>query len=206
MIGRLTGILALKQPPEALIDVAGVGYEVQCSMQSFYAMPAVGSEVCLWTHQVVREDAHLLFGFVKPEERALFRILIKANGVGPKLALAILSNLSVQQFVTIVSHGDVSTLVKLPGVGKKTAERLLVELADKLKDFGELATPYTDAAPLDMEAHNGFESAPAPEDDAIAALVALGYKGAQAEKSVKKVAKAGMSSEDLIRDALKAMM
>ncbi len=206
MIGRLTGTLALKQPPEALIDVAGVGYEVQCSMQSFYAMAAVGSEISLWTHQVVREDAHLLFGFVTPEERALFRILIKANGVGPKLALAILSNLSVNQFVTIVGHGDISTLVKLPGVGKKTAERLLVELADKLKDFGELATPYTDAAPLDMAAHNGFDSQPVPEDDAIAALVALGYKSAQAEKSVKKVAKAGMSSEDLIRDALKAMM
>ncbi|WKE64492.1 Holliday junction branch migration protein RuvA [Gallaecimonas kandeliae] len=203
MIGRLTGLVAAKQPPEILIDVAGVGYEVQCSMQSFYALGEIGAKAVLHTHLVVREDAHLLFGFVTKEERALFRQLIKANGVGPKLALAILSNMTVGQFVQAVHHNDMSTLVKLPGVGKKTAERLLVEMRDKLKDFGEqafvgLAMPELAMAPQ--------EAAMDPKDDALAALIALGYKQSQAETVVKKVAKADMNSEAIIRDALKAML
>ncbi|WP_115717992.1 Holliday junction branch migration protein RuvA [Gallaecimonas mangrovi] len=203
MIGRLTGLVAAKQPPEILIDVAGVGYEVQCSMQSCFAVGEIGAKAVLHTHLIVREDAHLLFGFVSKEERALFRQLIKANGVGPKLALAILSNMTVGQFVQAVHHNDMSTLVKLPGVGKKTAERLLVEMRDKLKDFGELASaPTLDMAPLADSA----APASSPREDALAALVALGYKPNQAETVVKKVAKDGMNSEAIIRDALKAML
>ncbi|EKE69241.1 Holliday junction branch migration protein RuvA [Gallaecimonas xiamenensis] len=203
MIGRLTGQVAAKQPPEILIDVAGVGYEVQCSLQSCFALGEIGAKASLHTHLIVREDAHLLFGFVTKEERALFRQLIKANGVGPKLALAILSNMTVGQFVQAVHHNDMSTLVKLPGVGKKTAERLLVEMRDKLKDFGaDLAVPVLDMAPL-----TDFEvPASSPKDDALAALLALGYKPAQAESVIKKVAKEGMNSETIIRDALKAML
>ena len=203
MIGRLTGTLAAKQPPEILIDVAGVGYEVHCSMQSIYALGEVGSQIVLHTHLVVREDAQNLYGFVTQDERALFRQLIKANGVGPKLALAILSNMTVSQFVQAVGQHDVSTLVRLPGVGKKTAERLVIEMADKLKDFGQLATPYTDQAPLDTAITQPTVS---PRDDALAALVALGYKPNQAETVIKKVAKDAMSSEAIIRDALKAML
>ena len=127
MIGLLRGVILEKQAPDLLIDVAGVGYEVQLPLTSFYKLPEVGKEAVIYTHFVVREDAQLLYGFHTSTERALFRQLIKANGIGPKLALTILSGLSAQQFVRCVQHDDISTLVKLPGVGKKTAERLLIE-------------------------------------------------------------------------------
>ena len=128
MIGRIRGILLEKQPPEVLIEASGVGYEVQMPMTSFYQLPDVGQEAVVYIHFVVREDAQLLFGFADKQERALFRELIKVNGVGPKLALTILSGMSAAQFIQCVSHDDVSGLVKLPGVGKKTAERLVVEM------------------------------------------------------------------------------
>ena len=132
MIGRIRGTLAEKQPPEILVDVAGVGYEIHMPMTSFYQLPAVGEEVVVYTHFVVREDAQLLFGFADKMERGLFRELIKANGVGPKLGLAILSGMSASQFLASVQNEDVSALVSLPGIGKKTAERLVVELKDRL--------------------------------------------------------------------------
>ena len=132
MIGRLIGTLAVKQPPEILLDVNGVGYEVQLPMTSFYQLPNVGETATVFTHFVVREDAQLLYGFIDVSERTLFRELIKANGVGPKLALTILSGMSAAQFMQCVKLEDVTSLVKLPGVGKKTAERLVVELRDKL--------------------------------------------------------------------------
>ncbi|MBD1388260.1 Holliday junction branch migration protein RuvA [Neiella sp. HB171785] len=204
MIGRLRGEIADKQPPEVLLDVGGVGYEVQMPMSSFFNLPEIGQAATIYTHLVVREDAQLLFGFGSKSERALFRELIKTNGVGPKLGLAILSGMTAEQFVRCVNLDDVTALTKLPGIGKKTAERLLIEMRDKLKDWhgGEtevLAMPTVEpsaavAMPVDAKA------------DAISALEALGYKHNQAKQAVTKIAKDGMSSEDLIRDALKSMM
>lgn len=206
MIGRLRGILLEKQAPDLLIEVAGIGYEVQLPLTSFYQLPATGEEAILYTHFVVREDAQLLYGFVNATERALFRQLIKANGVGPKLALTILSGMTAQQFVRCVQLDDVSTLVKLPGVGKKTAERLVVEMRDRLKDWGIAPnTPVTDALLLqgDEAVFSPVESA---ENDAIGALVSLGYSQLQADKAVQKVKQADMSSEQLIKAALRSMM
>ena len=203
MIGRIKGMIIYKQAPDLLVDVQGVGYEVQLPMSCFFELPAVGQEVALWTHFVVREDAQLLFGFNNLNERALFRQLIKAQGVGPKMALAIMSGMSATQFVTSVQQGDVSTLVKIPGVGKKTAERLVVEMRDRLKDFAgssplEQSPGQTEPA-LMMNADN-------PLDDALSALLALGYKQVQAERAVRKVATAEMDSEMIIRQALKSMV
>jgi len=203
MIGRLQGILAAKQPPELLIDVQGVGYEVQVPMTCFYDLPELGKPVTLWTHFVVREDAQLLFGFNTLDERALFRQLIKAQGVGPKMALGIMSSLSASQFINSVQQGDLTTLVKIPGVGKKTAERLLVEMRDRLKDFGgaDMNTGLPGvvaAAPVAV--------AVSARDEALSALVALGYKESVAQTMLKKVSTDGMSAEELIRAALKSML
>lgn len=204
MIGRLRGILIEKQPPEVLIEVGGVGYEVQMPMSCFYELPNVGEEAIIYTHFVVREDAQLLYGFNTVKERALFREVIKANGVGPKMGLGILSGMTATQFVSCVEKEDISTLVKLPGVGKKTAERLVVEMKDRLKGWGagDLFTPATDAAPID----NVTAAEQSAEEEAISALLALGYKPAQASKVVSQITKPGMSSEQLIRDALKSMV
>lgn len=137
MIGRLRGLIIEKQPPKVLIEVGGVGYEVFMPMTCFYELPDNGKEVIVLTHFAVREDAQILYGFNHEQERELFRELIKVNGVGPKLALAILSGMSAQQFISAVEQGEIKTLVKLPGVGTKTAERLIVEMKDRLKRFGE---------------------------------------------------------------------
>lgn len=205
MIGRLRGTLLEKQPPEILLEVAGVGYEIQLPMTCFYKLPKEGEEATIYTHFVVREDAQLLFGFNNKTERALFRELLKANGVGPKLGLGILSGMSAEQFVNCVHNEDASSLVKLPGVGKKTAERLVLEMKDRLKDWGmDLFTPYTDAVVLEMQEDPTARAS--AQDDAIAALIALGYKANQAEKSVKAIKGVGHSSEVLIKEALKAMM
>lgn len=205
MIGRLRGILVEKQPPEILIEVSGVGYEVNMPMTCFYKLPKEGEEAVIYTHFVVREDAQLLFGFNNKTERALFRELLKANGVGPKLGLAILSGMSAEQFVACVHNEDATSLVKLPGVGKKTAERLVLEMKDRLKDWGmDLFTPYTDGAILEMQDDPTVKGN--AQDDAIAALMALGYKANQAEKAVKAIKGQGHSSEVLIKEALKAMM
>lgn len=205
MIGRLRGILIEKQPPELLIEVSGVGYEIQMPMSCFYELPNVGEEAIIYTHFVVREDAQLLYGFNTVKERALFREVIKANGVGPKLGLGILSGMTASQFVSCVEREDISTLVKLPGVGKKTAERLVVEMKDRLKGWGagDLFTPATDAAPIDSAPHSSEQNA---EEEAISALLALGYKPQMASKVVSQIAKSGMSSEELIREALKSMV
>ncbi|GAL36975.1 Holliday junction DNA helicase RuvA [Vibrio maritimus] len=205
MIGRLRGTLIEKQPPELLIEVGGVGYEVQMPMSCFYELPEIGQEAIIYTHFVVREDAQLLYGFNTVRERALFREVIKANGVGPKLGLGILSGMSASQFVSCVEREDISTLVKLPGVGKKTAERLVVEMKDRLKGWGagDLFTPATDAAPMDSVGAMSSESA---EEEAVSALLALGYKPTQASKVVSQVAKPDMTSEALIREALRAMV
>jgi Holliday junction DNA helicase RuvA len=176
-------------------------------MSSFYSLPELGQEAIIYTHFVVREDAQLLYGFADKHERAMFRELIKVNGVGPKLALAILSGMSANQFVQCIHNDAVSTLVKLPGVGKKTAERLVVEMKDRLKNWtgGDLLTPHSDKMALENELGNTFISGNA-KDEAISALVALGYKPALAEKSIKQVYQEGMDCEALIRSSLKSMV
>lgn len=199
MIGRLRGRLAAKQAPELLVDVNGVGYEVSAPMTTFYRLGAVGDEITLHTHLVVREDAQLLFGFATIQERTLFRELIKVNGVGPKLALGILSGIEAEAFVRCVQDGDVSTLVRIPGIGKKTAERLVVEMRDRLKTLGEVE--------LKGGKPTFITAAPAtPQQDAQSALEALGYKPQEAAKAVAAINKeAGLSSEELIRRALKSL-
>lgn len=206
MIGRIRGTLAEKQPPEILVDVAGVGYEIHMPMTSFYQLPAVGDEVVVYTHFVVREDAQLLFGFADKLERGLFRELIKANGVGPKLGLAILSGMSAPQFLACVQNEDVSALVSLPGIGRKTAERLVVELKDRLAKFGKMQSVAVPAPSSDLLSGSTFVAVNSAREEAQSALIALGYKPAQASKLVDSVYKDGMESESLIREALKAAL
>ena len=201
MIGRLKGIISEKQAPDILLDINGVGYEVTLPMSCFYELPNVGEAATVLTHFVVREDAQLLFGFNTKTERALFRELIKTNGVGPKLALGILSGMTADQFIYNVDQGDITALVKLPGVGKKTAERLIIEMRDRLKNFGgyDLFNP----APESVTQAGHIEDA---KGEAAAALQALGYKASQAEQMVKKIAKPGLDAEQLIREALRSMV
>ena len=203
MIGRLKGILLEKQPPEILLDVQGVGYELLLPMTSFYDLPEIGQETTLFTHLVVREDAHLLFGFAQKTDRTLFRELIKTNGVGPKLALAILSAMSVEDFAYAIEREELSKLVKIPGVGKKTAERLLVELKGKFKGIKQTDF-FIESSHIKMPSMATQNETPL--DEAVSALIALGYKPAEAEKMVKKVAKPDLNSEKLIREALKAAL
>jgi holliday junction DNA helicase RuvA len=198
MIGRLRGTLLDKQPPELLIDVQGVGYEVQAPMTTFYELPATGSEVVLHTHLVVREDAHTLYGFSKLSDRALFRALIKVNGVGARMALAILSGMDANAFVHCVQDKDIAALVRLPGVGKKTAERLVVEMADRLADWQP-----TGAAPV-AGARTPLEVRSNPVEEAVGALIALGYKPPEASRMVRAVDAQGLGAEDIIRLALQA--
>lgn len=199
MIGRLRGILALKQPPLLLVDVNGVGYEVESPMSTFYQLPALGETVVLHTHLVVREDAHLLFGFASESERRLFRTLIKVNGVGAKLALTILSGISADEFARCVRDNDTAALVRLPGVGKKTAERLIVEMRDRLADW-ESGMALPGAAPTSVS------STPDEARDALSALISLGYKPPDASRLISKVETEGLSSEAIIRAALKLQL
>lgn len=205
LIGRLRGLLLEKTAPEVLIECNGVGYEVTMPMTSIYTLPEVSKEAIIYTHFVVREDAQLLYGFANKVERKLFRLLIKVNGVGPKLGLAILSGMSADQFVSCVIHDDLSTIVKIPGVGKKTAERLLIEMRDRLKDWKlEADSSEIDNILVANTIENTFVND--EKGDATNALVSLGYNQSQADKAVKSVFEKGMKSEDIIRHALKAML
>lgn len=205
MIGRLKGIVVEKQAPEIMLDVNGVGYELQMPLTSFYELPELDQEAVVYTHFVVREDAQLLYGFMSKQEKSLFRLLIKANGVGPKLALTILSGLTAAEFVSCVERDDIVTLVKLPGVGKKTAERLLVEMRDKLKGLIEAAHGNLDE--FNLQSHvTAKPVADSAEEDAVAALLSLGYKPAQASRAVSAAYIDGMKSEQLIKAALKSML
>ncbi len=198
MIGYLSGVLRDKQPPSLLIDVQGVGYEVEAPMTTFYDLPEVGQPITLYTHLAVREDAHTLYGFGKVSDRSLFRTLIKVNGVGAKMALAILSGMDTSHFVLCVQAGDTAALVKLPGVGKKTAERLVVEMRDKLSDWasaGGVSTTGGSARVPDVAN---------PVEEAVGALIALGYKAPEASRMVRAVDTAGIGTEDIIRAALQA--
>jgi Holliday junction DNA helicase RuvA len=192
VIGSLRGILAAKAPPQLLIEVGGVGYEVEAPMSTFYVLPAVGQELRLLTHLVVREDAHVLYGFATEDERRLFRSLLKVTGVGPKMALGILSGVSVDAFASCVAANDVASLTRIPGVGRKTAERLVVEMRDRVTALGALPGAPPEAA------------AAGAESEAFAALVALGYRPAEASRLVKLGGGAGVSTEEMIRRALQA--
>ncbi len=200
MIGRLTGVLLEKQPPHIVLDVQGVGYELDAPMSTFYLLPALGERVTLHTHMVVREDAQLLYAFADKRGRELFRELIRLNGVGPKLALALMSGMDVDELVMAVQHQDVSALVRVPGVGKKTAERLLIELRDRFKawEASPGSLPLVTGAPTTAAAK--------PSADAVSALISLGYKPQEASKAVSAVDEVGLSSEELIRRALKGMV
>ena len=200
MISRLHGLILEKQPPYLLIDVAGVGYEVQAPMTSFYPLPPVGQSVILHTHLSVSETSQQLFAFYTQDERRLFRTLIKVSGVGPKMALAILSGMAVEEFVHCVHDSDVNALVKVPGVGKKTAERLLIEMKDRLKDW---TVDGSSVAALQAD-----HTAPPADDisaDAESALIALGYRPAEATKVITTIKKTATpaNSEEMIRLALK---
>lgn len=196
MIGYLRGKLASKAPPVLVIDVNGVGYEVEAPMTTFYNLPKLGEEIKLFTHLVVREDAHILFGFASESDRLMFRTLIKVNGVGPKLALTILSGQSAEEFHRCIHNNDTQSLVRLPGVGKKTAERLIIEMRDRLPELeGSSASAESGETILPAIAAQ-------PVQEAISALCALGYKPQDAGRMVRAIPAEGKSCEDIIRLAL----
>ena len=193
MIGWLRGRLAAQHPPALVVDVNGVGYECEAPMSTFYALPATGAEVTLRTHLVVREDAHLLYAFGTEDERRLFRSLLKVSGVGPRIALGILSGISVEGFTLCIEAQDANALVRVPGVGRKTAERLLIEMRDRVKELGTASTSFPGA-------DGGRQS---PQHEAYSALVALGYRPVEIARLLKSVADDTASTEELIRRALK---
>jgi len=196
MIGFLRGKLVHKAPPFLVLDVQGVGYEVEAPMTTFYDLPAINEEIKLHTHLVVREDAHILFGFSTETDRTLFRTLIKVNGVGPKLALTILSGQSAEEFHRCILDNDTQTLVRLPGVGKKTAERLVIEMSDRLPDLGDSGMTSTDKTGVTIPLAGN------PKQEAVSALCSLGYKPLDASKMVQNISVEGKSCEDIIRLAL----
>ena len=191
MIGYLSGIILHKQAPELVLDVHGVGYEITASMNTFYQLPAVGQPLKLFTHFVVREDAQQLYGFYTEQERSMFRLLIKVNGVGPKMAITLLSSIAPTDFVQCIHDNDTARLVRLPGVGKKTAERLIIEMRDRLKHW----------------TGSGFVAVniSAEEQDALSALITLGYKPQEAKQALDKNTGKANSSQEMIRFALKLL-
>ncbi len=196
MIGFIRGKLAAKTPPQLLLDVQGVGYEVEAPMTTFYDLPPLGEEVKLYTHLVVREDAHILFAFSTEADRLMFRTLIKVNGVGPKLALTILSGQTSDEFHRCIQDNDVQALVRLPGIGKKTAERLIIEMRDRLPESSissDSNSPVSDVGTV-LQSN--------PKQEAISALCALGYKPQDASKMVQNIAQQDLSCEQIIRQAL----
>jgi holliday junction DNA helicase RuvA len=191
MIGSVRGRIASKTPPQLTVDVGGIGYELEAPMSTFFLLPAVGEEVGLLTHLVVREDAHILYAFATENERRLFRSLIKVSGVGPKIALALLSGISVEAFALCVQNQDIAALTRVPGIGRKTAERLVVEMKDRLGPAAD--SQFTVAA--------GAQP-PNPQAEAFGALVALGYRPAEATRLLKAAGPGTHSTEELIRRAL----
>ena len=190
MIGFLNGTLVSKRPPELTLEVAGVGYELEAPMSTFYRLPDTGEPLTLRTHLLVREDAHLLYGFATEAERSLFRNLLKVSGVGARIALGILSGISAEGFRRCVFERDLVTLVRIPGIGRKTAERLMVEMADRLD-------------PPDSDIHEPDRTSTRAEGEARDALLVLGYRPAEVKRMLAEVKTAGLSSEQLIREALK---
>lgn len=218
MIGLIQGILLEKQLPEVLVDVQGVGYEIQVPLNALSCLGELGSKVKLYTHFVVREDAQQLYGFIDKTCRALFRSLIKVNGVGPKLAMTILSSIEVERFVQAIQQHDSQALVRIPGIGKKTAERLVVEMCDRLQEWQSLANKAFElTATVDQRSTDQGASDQSAIDQSIldrraleyskqeaeAALISLGYKPAQAQKALTQVRPEARSTEDFIRLALR---
>lgn len=201
MIGKITGILEEKGTQTLLVGVSGLSYEIEAPLSTLFALPDVGQKVSLFTHFVVREDAQLLYGFLSRHDRDMFRLLIKVNGVGPKLGVTILSGLDSAALVRCVEDDDVSTLVKLPGIGKKTAERLLIEMRDKVKGLAGSADDAGKGASADGRVH-----AIDIKGEAESALIALGYKPQEAAKAIKSASEEGQTLEGLIKAALKLMM
>ncbi|MDE1962431.1 MAG: Holliday junction branch migration protein RuvA [Xanthomonadaceae bacterium] len=196
MIGRLRGTLVSKQPPWLLLDVGGVGYEVEAPMSTIFDLPATGKEVILLTHHAVKEDSVALYGFLHESERTLFRSLLKVSGIGAKIALAVLSGVSTADFARLVQAGDVVALTKIPGIGKKTAERIVVELRDRVEGLEHVRLPGQPASAVPMDAAG----------EATVALQQLGYKPAEVTRLVQKVAADGDSAEAIIRKALRAAL
>ncbi len=197
MIGFLRGVLVHKEPPQLVLEVGGVGYEVEAPMSTWTRLPALGEEVQLRTHLVIREDQHLLFGFGTEAERRLFRDLLKVSGVGARIALGVLSGISVEGFVRCVQTSDIAALVKLPGVGRRTAERLVVELRERVEQMA--AAGIVAAAPVPAV------TAPAtPENEVLDALLGLGYKPAEARRMLEQARPAGADTAELLRAALRA--
>jgi len=194
MIGRLKGLLVHKQPPWLMIDVGGVGYELEAPMSTFYELPELGREVCLFTHYAQKEDSVSLYGFMKESERRLFRDVQKVSGIGAKIALAVLSGVSVDDFARLVQAGDVAALTRIPGIGKKTAERMVLELRDRATDLGAGAA---------LLAGKGGQVPADPLSEAIVALQQLGYKPAEAARMAEKAREEGDTAEGIIRKALR---
>ncbi|HMA14026.1 MAG TPA: Holliday junction branch migration protein RuvA [Kiloniellaceae bacterium] len=196
MIGRLKGILVHKQPPWLVVDVNGVGYELEAPMSTFYELPEVGREVALFTHYAQKEDSVSLYGFLGEAERRMFRDVQKVTGIGAKIALAILSGASVNQFAALVQAGDVTALTKIPGIGKKTAERIVVELRDRAAALASGPAPAPGGAPLPAD----------PLSEATIALQQLGYRPAEAQKMARAAAVDGDGAEQIIRKALQSAL
>ena len=197
MIGFLKGRLAVKQPPMLLVDVNGVGYELEAPMSTFYGLPAVGESVALFTHLVVREDAHILYGFGTDGERRLFRGLLKVSGVGPKIALGILSGASVEDFLRTIEAEDVAMLTRIPGIGRKTAERIIIEMRDNVQKLSQPAAGGGQSAAA-------LGGAPTPQGEAFSALIALGYKPPEVTRLLRSADEPGLSTTEIIRRALKS--
>ncbi len=196
MIGRLQGKIIDKQPPHLLLDVKGVGYELEAPMSTFYELPDCDESVTLYTHLLVRDDAHTLYAFKHPQDRSLFRNLLKVNGVGAKMALAILSGMDVTAFTECIHRGDTDSLIRLPGVGRKTAERLIIDMRDRLDK--------TSVPAASTNGSNGHARKQNSVEDAVSALISLGYKPNDASRMVSNVDTQDQSSEDIIRLALKS--
>jgi len=196
MIGFLRGRLSVRQPPAIVVDVNGVGYECEAPMSTFYNLPGTGSDVALYTHLVVRDDAHILYAFASEHERRVFRALLKVSGVGPRIALGVLSGIAIDAFLLCVEAQDADPLVRIPGVGRKTAERMLIDLRDRIKDL-VLSPGQAPVAAL--------PEASAAQSEAYSALVALGYRPAEVVRLLKGVDADGASTEELIRRALQSV-
>jgi Holliday junction DNA helicase RuvA len=194
LIGRLKGILVHKQPPWLVVDVNGVGYELEAPMSTFYDLPDIGREVALFTHYAQKEDSVSLYGFLREGERRLFRDVQRVSGIGAKIALAVLSGTSVDEFARLVQTSDVTALTRIPGIGKKTAERMVVELRDRAADFGGGGGPIGGSVPAD------------PMSEAVVALQQLGYKPAEAARMARDAAAAGDEAATIIRKALKSAL
>lgn len=207
MIDRLRGVLIEKRAPCLIIELSnGLGYEVEAPMSTFYRLPELGQSIMLYTHFSVKEEAHALYGFYEQNERALFRALIKVNGIGPKLALTILSSLELDLFVLCINNSDTQSLTRVPGIGKKTAERLIIEMRDRLSGLFDLESKNKIGSQEEKPLSQAAFSISSPSQEAISALVSLGYKVQEANKVIAQIDVTGLSAEAIIRQSLKKMM